>query len=70
METRKYKTTIKCSGCVAKVTPALNSMENIQSWNVDLTNPDKILEVSTTEETDEKVISKLQELGFEAKPVD
>lgn len=45
METIKFKTTIKCSGCVAKVTPFLNEALGEDNWEVDYNNPSKILTV-------------------------
>jgi hypothetical protein len=47
MET-KFKTNIKCDGCIAKVTPALNETVGQGNWNVDLQNPNKVLTIQTT----------------------
>ena len=46
METKKFKTNIKCSGCVATVTPHLNEAVGEANWNVDITDPAKILSVN------------------------
>ena len=43
--TLKFKTSINCGSCVAKVTPRLNEADFIESWDVDTKNPDKILTV-------------------------
>jgi copper chaperone len=45
METLKFKTNIKCGGCVATVTPYLNKFSDIEKWEVDTQNPDKILTI-------------------------
>ena len=45
METTKFKTTIKCSGCVANVTPFLNDALGKDNWEVDYNNPSKVLTV-------------------------
>lgn len=45
-KTFKFKTTLKCGGCVAKITPVLNSMKNVAEWSVDLNNPDRVLTVT------------------------
>ena len=60
MKTLKFKTNIKCDGCIATVTPFLNSEKEIVSWEVDTTNPDKILTVTTdsSAETIQKVVEK------------
>ena len=40
MKTLKFKTNIKCTGCVAKVTPFLNDEKGIEKWDVDIFNPE------------------------------
>ena len=45
MKTLKFKTNIKCSGCVAKVTPYLNEALGEKTWEVDYNNPSKVLTV-------------------------
>lgn len=68
METIKFKTTIKCSGCVATVTPGLNETVGANNWQVDLQSPDKVLTVNTNETNKEKdVIKKLEEAGYKAE---
>lgn len=70
METVKFKTTIKCSGCVATVTPGLNEAVGANNWQVDLQSPDKVLTVNTTDkEKEEEVIKKLQDAGYKAEKV-
>jgi copper chaperone len=46
MKTIQFKTNIKCSGCVATVTPGLNKTAGENNWTVDLQSPDKVLTVS------------------------
>jgi copper chaperone CopZ len=60
----QFKTNINCSGCVAKVTPFLNEVNNIVHWEVDTNNKDKILSVHSKGITTEEVIQKVQEAGF------
>ncbi len=68
METVKFKTTIKCSGCVATVTPGLNEAVGANNWQVDLQSADKILTVNSTDKAKEtEVIKKLQEVGYKAE---
>jgi copper chaperone len=70
METIKFKTTIKCSGCVATVTPGLNEAVGANNWQVDLQSPDRILTVNTNDTNKEKdVIKKLQDAGFKAEKI-
>lgn len=70
METKQFKTTIKCSGCVATATPFLDKAVGEDNWEVDLQDPNRILTVTAGEEiADEKVISALQEAGYKAEKI-
>lgn len=64
MASFKFKTNIKCSGCIATVTPFLNSESSIQNWKVDIQNPNKILIVEGEHLTKDKIIFKVKEAGF------
>lgn len=46
METLKFKTNIKCGGCVAAVTPHLNEVAGENNWQVDLADDRRLLSVS------------------------
>ncbi|SDG11996.1 heavy-metal-associated domain-containing protein [Mucilaginibacter gossypii] len=70
METLKFKTNIKCGGCIATVTPALDNLEGIQKWEVDTTNPDKILTVQSDEAFNANdVITALKTKGYNAEKI-
>lgn len=67
MEVLKFKTSLKCDGCVKKITPVMDEMDGIKTWGVQLNEADKILTVSG-EHLDEKAISKaLEGQGFTAQ---
>jgi copper chaperone len=66
MEDLKFKTTIKCAGCVAKVTPFLNEAIGENNWQVDYENPQKVLTV-TKEEDKKKVIEAVERAGYKAE---
>lgn len=66
METLKFKTTINCGGCVATVTPYLNQIKGIEKWDVDTSNPQKILTVETSGLEPVVIIEKLKEAGYKA----
>lgn len=68
MENLKFKTTIKCSGCVAKVTPYLNEAIGENNWEVDYNNPGKVLTVSG-EKDQKKVIDAVEKAGYKAEPL-
>ncbi|MFC0321196.1 MULTISPECIES: heavy-metal-associated domain-containing protein [Olivibacter] len=68
METLKFKTNIKCGGCIETVTPFLNNLSEVKKWEVDITDPDKILTVQGDESLDgQKVMSALDQAGYKAE---
>lgn len=69
MASFKFKTNINCNGCIASVTPFLNSEKEIESWHVDIQNPNKILTVESERLEKEKVIARVKEAGFKIEPV-
>lgn len=68
MKPLKYKTTLKCDGCLSKVTPSLNKLIGEGNWNVDLHNTPKILTV-TAEVSEEEIEKVFQENGFQAERI-
>lgn len=66
MKTLRFKTNINCGDCISKVTPFLDGNKYIESWNVDTSNPDKILTVSGDNITTDIVITTIDETGFSA----
>ncbi len=66
METLQFKTNINCGGCIAKVTPFLNQLENVDTWKVDTANPEKILTVRGEDLTCELIETTVKQAGFEA----
>ena len=69
METLQFKTNINCGGCIAKVTPFLNQVEEIEDWRVDTANPDKILTINGEELSSEIVLETIEKAGFTAVQV-
>ena len=69
METVQFKTTIKCEGCIAKVTPNLDKVVGAGKWQVDIQNPDKILTVNTEAADAAAVINAVQSAGFRQKKI-
>ncbi len=66
MATLKFKTTINCGNCIRTITPFLNELDGITAWNVDTTNPDKILTVETETLDAEVIIEAIEDVGFDA----
>ena len=69
MDTLKFKTNIKCAGCIATVTPFLNNLTEVENWEVDTVNPDKILTVVSENISSQEIISKLKEAGYNAETI-
>ena len=69
MKIIRFKTTIKCSGCVDKVSQALNRIAGENNWEVDLQDPDKTLKV-TAAVSEQEVMEALKESGYLANKLD
>lgn len=70
MEILKFKTNIKCSGCIAAVTPILNQVPEISKWEVDTTAPEKVLTIESTGELPaQQVIESLRKAGYSAEKI-
>lgn len=66
MEKRQFqfKTNINCGGCIASVTPLLDSTDGISNWKVDTADKDKVLTVESEGITEQEVIATVQKAGF------
>lgn len=69
METIKFKTNIKCTGCEAKVKPFLNEAVGEDNWEVDLESPEKTLSVIAENVDKDQVIEAIKKAGYNAEPV-
>lgn len=67
MKTLKFKTNINCNGCIATIIPSLNKIESITKWEVDITNPQKILTVDTSNLSEDEIISIVKNAGYNAE---
>jgi copper chaperone len=68
MKTVKFKTNIKCGGCIETVSPHLNALDGLESWSVDTDVPEKVLTVSgNAEDLTEEIIKTLKKAGYEAE---
>lgn len=69
MKTLQFKTNIKCSGCIAKVTPELNKTVGRDHWKVDLQSPDKVLTISDDEVKETDIQEALAKVGYKAEKI-
>ena len=65
MKTLRFKTSLKCSGCVRAITPGLESLNQIDKWSVDLENPDKVLEVNASADISDQVVESVKKAGYQ-----
>ncbi|MFV0149037.1 cation transporter [Empedobacter stercoris] len=63
----KFKTNINCNSCLNKVKSYLDQLQDLESWEVDTNNPDKILTVKGVQITEEEIIDTIEEVGFNAE---
>ncbi|NCI46769.1 heavy-metal-associated domain-containing protein [Sediminibacterium soli] len=67
METLQFKTNIKCSGCVAKVTPVLDELAGKNNWQVDTQAPEKTLKVTNSSLSPAALAKAVEDAGFKAE---
>ncbi len=64
MQTRTFKTNLRCNGCVETLRPILNADPAIAKWDADVNSPDKLLRVTGDSATREHMEAKLSEAGY------
>jgi copper chaperone len=65
----KFKTNIKCGGCIATLTPFLDKVNGIQKWEVDTTIPEKILTVTGDFKSTESIENAIKEAGYSIEKI-
>ena len=68
MKSFRFKTNINCGGCINSVTPYLNELKDAE-WTVDTDDKRKVLEVKSDTLTEQEIIDKVHEAGYEAQPL-
>jgi copper chaperone CopZ len=58
MKSIKFKTNLKCDGCINAIKPGMDAIKEIESWKVFLDDHDKTLEVDF-ENSDEIELTSL-----------
>ena len=66
MKTTKFKTNIKCSAWVEKVTPHLNQSIGQGNWEVDLQDPTRTLTIKL-EASEAEINLALNKAGYKAE---
>ena len=65
----RFKTTINCKNCLAKVTPLLNASQEISEWKVDLDDPDRILTAHLKNNDVSEVRKAVEQAGFRIEEI-
>jgi copper chaperone len=65
----KFKTNIKCGGCIAAVTPFLDKVSGIEKWEVDTANMDKILTVTCNLIDTLSIENAVKEAGYSIEKI-
>lgn len=67
MKELKFKTNIKCTGCLEKATPTLNEKLGKGNWEIDLYTLRKTLTVKTEDINQKSIIEAVNEAGYIAE---
>lgn len=68
MNTYKFKTNAKCSGCTAKIDSVLKKEAAAESWSYNLADPNRTLTI-TTSLTPEDIVKMVAEAGYMAEQI-
>jgi copper chaperone len=68
LEKKRFKTTVKCSGCISNAKPFLDEVVGTNQWNIDLADPLKTLTVPANADG-EKVVNAMARAGYKAEEV-
>jgi len=61
MQTLKFKTSLKCNGCVNAIKPSIDTIKEIKSWRVFLDVQDKTLEVDFENSSESEMINAVKD---------
>lgn len=70
MNTYRFKTNLKCSGCVKVVSPLLDSILEIENWEINLESDNKTLEVESKSDVSDLVIETIKKAGYQISRLD
>jgi copper chaperone len=64
MSVYKYKTNLKCQGCISRLCTFLREIPEVESWEVDLDSDEKTLTVKSARDVGEEVIKAGEKAGY------
>ena len=69
MEKLKFKSSIKCTGCLKKVASHRSSAKGIVTWDVKLESPNRILAVEGEGITAEQISDIVSKAGYKVEQI-
>ena len=60
MNAIKFKTNLKCDGCISAIKPGMNAIKRIESWKVFLDDQNKTLEVNFEDSDEKEIINEVK----------
>ncbi|MFC2151192.1 heavy-metal-associated domain-containing protein [Bacteroidota bacterium] len=66
MKTLRFKSSLKCNGCVNAIKPGMDAIKEIHSWRVFLDVQDKVIEVDFDNAEEDKIANAVQNTVSEA----
>lgn len=69
IETMRFKTSLKCEGCVTKVTEPLNQLVGEGNWAVDLSSPERQLKIYSGNVTEGQIVEAMKGAGYTAERI-
>ncbi len=67
MQTLRFKTSLKCNGCVDAITQGMNSIKGIERWRVFLDVQEKTLEIDHENANEEEIIKEIHSVFLKAE---
>ena len=67
MSTLKFKTNLKCAGCMYAIKPYMDAIKGIKSWDVDLEDPDKTVKVDNDSASTDEIKEAIRKAGYSAE---
>lgn len=64
METMTFKTNAKCMGCLAKIEEILQGKMNREEWNLDLSDSNRHLTVTSDKLAASEIVELISKAGF------
>ncbi len=69
MDKYKFKTNIRCNACKSAVTPFLNKESRISKWEVDLSDPGRILRVEGENIDSKEIVELISAAGYKIEEI-